>query len=484
MKKFLFSTAFVSLLFLYNVDAFSIAVNHVNNNNHRNHKKLVDVTKNDECSKQASLYPLIMNYHKIDVGGKILSYVWVADNSKGMYDHGVKLDGIFNIKSIGTNPNLGVSYGANLQLQVPAIKTKNFLPAVRGYNRGAQLFVDSSYGNFSFGYQEGVESIMKLDASMIGSGDNSVTWVQYTGLLDINPATINYHVFPGLYSESLFNESYSTALVLTVKDRNFINNLPFRISYQSPNFMGVRFGISYSPLGYDKNLFERVSGYHILDLKLPDSGNQPKNVNLDIRGIVPTDKFEFIGGAYDNILSAGLSYDHSFDSIDFQASIVGEYAASDRQKFDNQQYIAYSYVEDLSAFALGTSITYHNIMLAASYGYLGKSGYLSYFSHPTHPVIKEQKPHYSESGYTYYWNIGAKYIYDKASISAYYFQSNKFHYKFCNFDIGLDYNLSISNRSKGQYKIFANYHYFDIQSRKSAIALNGNVMLLGMKYEF
>ena len=487
MKKFLFPTAFVSLLLLYNVNAFSVTVDGISNS-HRNHKKLVDVTKNDDHFKQASLYPSVMNYHKIDIGGKILSYAWIADNSKEMYDHGVKLDGIFNIKSISTNPNLGISYGANFQLAVPAIKTKKFLPAVKGYNRGAQLFIDSSYGNFSFGYQEGVESIMKLDASMIGSGDNSVTWVQYTGLLDFNKGSINYHVFPGLYSEALFNESYKVSVVLDVEDRNFINNLPFRISYQAPSFMGIRFGISYSPLGYDNSLFEYTYEYSIdgMDFPVPDSQLPHEDLyklldKITIKNIVPS-KVGFVGGSYDNIISAGLSYDHSFDSIDFYASVVGEYAAGNHEKVKKPYYDLYMSTEGLAAFSVGTSVTYRNIMFAASYGYLGKSGYLNYAYDNVSENILVSKQNYSESKCTYYWNIGAKYIYDKASVSAYYFKSNKLDYEFYNFDIGIDYNLSINSRSKGQYKIFANYHYFDITNSK--IALNGNVMLLGMKYEF
>ena len=488
MKKFLFTTAFVSLFLLYNVDAFS--VNDVDDN-HKSNRKLVGVTKSYDQ----------INYHKIDIGGKILSYAWMSDDSKEVYDHGMKLDGILSIKSISVNPKLGIAYGANLQLEVPAIKSKNFIPSVKGYNKGAQLFIDSLYGNFSFGYQEGVESFMKVDASMIESGDNSVTWLQYTGLSDLDK-TVIYHVFPGLYSESLFNESYRNMVFKDIENKSFINYLPFRISYHAPSFMGIRFGVSYSPLGYDINLFEYKNSYVINGIEVPDLSQlngsddvlafikQRRDENLpvilpsiNIKGIVPSDKPEFIGGSYDNIISAGLSYDNSFNDIDFRASIVGEYA-SDRKNLKSS-YVTYQRAEDLAAFAIGASVTYHNIILAASYGYLGKSGYIShiYEKHGQDYQVRELKN--PDSYCTYYWNLGAKYIYDKASVSTYYFKSRKFDYDFYNFDIGVDYNLSPNNISKGQYKIFANYHYFDIKGNKAfKIAYSGNVMLLGMKYEF
>ncbi|MGN7618488.1 MAG: porin [Ehrlichia sp.] len=370
MKKFLFSTAFASLLLLYNVDALSEGIV---DNNRKNHKESIDVVEGD-ASKQTSLYASVGNYHRIDVGGKILSYAWVADNSKDMYDHGARLDGIFNIRSVNTNPKLGISYGANLQLAVPAVKNEGFVPSVKGYNRGAQLFIDSSYGSFSFGYQEGVESVMKVDPSMIESGDNSVTWVQCIGLSDFGKR-VGYHVFPGLYSESLFNERYNESYndsSMWIKDRDFVNNLPFRISYQSPDFMGIKFGISYSPSGYDVDLFE-----HVLPRDyVPKGADALQRANVG--NVVLPDNATFLGGAYDNVISAALSYGYSFNNnVDFQASIAGEYA-SDRETF-KRSYLHHLHAKDLAAFAVGTSVTYGNMVFAASYGYLGSSGYLSVY---------------------------------------------------------------------------------------------------------
>ncbi|CEI85365.1 hypothetical protein DRF75_00545 [Ehrlichia minasensis] len=490
MEKFSFATAFVSFLLLYNVDAFS--VDDIDQD-HKTQQKLVNVIKNSEHVKQVSLYPSMKGYHKIDIGGKILSYAWFTNHSKKIQDHGVKLDGILNIKSINNNADLGIYYGGNFQVAIPAVKNKNFIPSMKAYNRGAQLFVESSYGNLSFGYQEGVESIMKIDASSIGAGDNSIAWLEYTDLSSIN--NIKYQVFPGLYSESVFNRSNSDIIS---KDKDFINNLPFRLSYQSPSFMGVRFGVSYAPTGYDTSLFESVSSHTIKqfkfpplltdemvsELKDPNSFNDaleklsnPSVQDVEVNSIVPA-KIDFVGAHYENIISAGLSYSNSFNDIDFSASIVGEYGSNNVDKL-KKLYNTYSSAEELAAFAVGTSVTYHNAVFAASYGYLGRSGYITAIYPGTVPF----EP-YSKNDYTYYWNIGAKYIYNKASVSTSYFRSNKVGTQFYDFSLGVDYNLSINSNCKGQYKIFGNYHYFNVDNESSKVKHDGNVVLLGVKYEF
>ncbi|AHX03621.1 hypothetical protein ECHHL_0460 [Ehrlichia chaffeensis str. Heartland] len=495
MKKFSFATAFVSFLLLYNVDAFS--VDNIDKN-HENQKKLVNLVKNNEYVKQANLHPSIKSYHRIDLGGKVLSYAWFTNNSEKMQDHGVKLDGVLNIKSINNNSDLGIFYGGNFQLAIPAVKSENFIPSMKAYNRGAQLFVESGYGNLSFGYQEGVESIMKIDASSIGAGDNSIAWLQYTNLSNLD-GKVQYQVFPGLYSESVFNRSNNN--VISIKDKDFVNNLPFRISYQSPNFMGVKFGISYSPTGYDSNLFESVSSYNIKKLTLPPvisadttseiqaNPNDKDNIlynalgkekvqDVTIEGIVPS-KIEFLQARYENIVSAGLSYNHSFNDIDFQASVVGEYGSTDIDKL--KSYSKYPSAENLAAFAIGTSVTYRDVIVAGSYGYLGKSGYINTIYSATEAPLKMFSP---DNQYTYYWNIGAKYVYSNASISTSYFRSNKVNTHFYDFSLGIDYNLSLSSSHKGQYKVFGNYHYFNIDNKNFKVSRDGSVLLLGVKYEF
>ncbi|MGN7618487.1 MAG: hypothetical protein ACTJLM_00285 [Ehrlichia sp.] len=103
---------------------------------------------------------------------------------------------------------------------------------------------------------------------------------------------------------------------------------------------------------------------------------------------------------------------------------------------------------------------------------------------PGSPRDSVFKVHYPDSYCAYYLNFGVRYVYGKASVSAYYFKSNKLHYDFSNFNVGIDYDLSINNKSKGQYKVFANYHYFDVKNSVDSEVTCGNVLLLGMKYDF
>ncbi|QLK50577.1 porin [Ehrlichia ruminantium] len=490
MCKFSLTTAFVSLLLLYNVDAF--AVDNLAKANTNDNKITVNTKKNHSDMKRVVLRKLAKGYHRIELGGQILSYAWCTDNVNQSQKHGVGVSGILNVKSVSENPNLGISYGASLQIGVPAIKDKYFIPTVKAYNRGAQLFIDSSYGNISMGYQEGVDSIMKIDAFTIGSGDNSITWVQNLNILDKDKNLV-YHVFPGLYTESLFNGSESLALLsIQGRGKDFINNLPFRISYQSPSFAGLKVAVSYAPLGYPTSLFEHADrdDYKVDKLTIPPLlgplqektadkkieeivavlGDKIALQDVEMEGLADSGKVKFLGPNYKNIINAGLSYSHSFDSIDFQASVIAEYASNDVEALKKSSYSGPLVpFNGLSGIAVGTSVAYDSVIVAASYGYLGKSG---------QPI--------NVKGNAYYWTLGAKYTYDNASISTSYFRSNNFGNEFQDFGIGIDCNLSANSKYKGQYKVFGNYHRFNVKniSSTSSGSYAGNVLLLGMKYEF
>ncbi|WP_196492730.1 porin [Ehrlichia ruminantium] len=497
MFKFSLTTAFVSLLFLYNANAFAVNNSTKANANVSGNKVIVNAEKNHNGMKRVVLRKLAKGYHRIDLGGQVLSYAWCTDNIAQSQKHGLEVSGIFNIKSISENPNLGISYGASLQIGIPAVKDNYFLPTVKAYNRGAQLFIDSAYGNISAGYQEGIDSIMKIDAFTIGSGDNSTAWTR--NLWESSRVNdLIYYVFPGLYTENLFNgsESISFASVRNL-GRDFVNNLPFRISYQSPSFAGLKVAVSYAPLGYDQSLFENMSqnNYEVDKLTLPPLLSSPLagkvtaedkidevirilsgGMELDdvkMKGVGSLDGVKFFGPNYKNIVNAGLSYSHSFDNIDVQASIIAEYAPSSNVELLKK----YSYsgplipFHALSSVAIGTSVAYDNIIVAGSYGYLGKSG----------------KPKlYSYDKNTYYWTLGAKYTYDNASISTSYFRSSNLGNEFQDFSIGMDCNLSGSSKYKGQYKIYGNYHRFNVKptTLSSQSSYAGNMLLVGMKYEF
>ncbi|ABD44796.1 conserved domain protein [Ehrlichia chaffeensis str. Arkansas] len=204
------------------------------------------------------------------VSGQAISYMWASsDEKKSFYDisgsaddWGMNCDAILRLGAEIKSNDSGVKYGADFQIAIPHVQGKNFEKKA-ALNRGSRIFASTPYGDFSMGYQEGVESMMKIDSSNIVAGDESSSWTQHLrGVLSEKKNALGYTMYPflfsaGLYSENVFrNNDNMTSTVDGSKD--FINNLPFRISYQSPNFMGLRFGFSYSPLGYKFQHFGRT----------------------------------------------------------------------------------------------------------------------------------------------------------------------------------------------------------------------------------
>ncbi|AHX05659.1 gram-negative porin family protein [Ehrlichia chaffeensis str. Liberty] len=204
------------------------------------------------------------------VSGQAISYMWASsDEKKSFYDisgsaddWGMNCDAILRLGAEIKSNDSGVKYGADFQIAIPHVQGKNFEKKA-ALNRGSRIFASTPYGDFSMGYQEGVESMMKIDSSNIVAGDESSSWTQHLrGVLSEKKNALGYTMYPflfsaGLYSENVFrNNDNMTSTVDSSKD--FMNNLPFRISYQSPNFMGLRFGVSYSPLGYKFQHFGRT----------------------------------------------------------------------------------------------------------------------------------------------------------------------------------------------------------------------------------
>ncbi len=125
--------------------------------------------------------------------------------------------------------------------------------AARG--RGAHVFLSSKYGNVKLGYQFGPEALMRLDATRIATVDGAADsdWFRKVNL-EGSAASFPFYVAPRLYTESFSSESEKLSFRMAGKyNKDVMTTLPFRIAYYSPNYMGARFGISYSPR-YDSSL--------------------------------------------------------------------------------------------------------------------------------------------------------------------------------------------------------------------------------------
>ncbi|WP_198138889.1 hypothetical protein [Candidatus Neoehrlichia procyonis] len=504
--------------------------------------------KNSARENYQQLRSAVKNQNsRISVYGNALSYIWVTNNkdysvsdrvisyySKYRYNSnasldswGINNDALLSVSIISKENNDRFVYGAMFQLLMPAMRGRVFYSKLS--NKGIIGFINSPHGDLSFGYQEGIESEMKVDAFNIAAGDQSIGWSRYvSGFFVVHDVSVVNNIpcywSSGLYSENLFRSNGNFIMEDgMLDDRDFINSLPFRISYKSVDIFGLKFGISYSPLGYKEDLLSQrnlriVSAYDNISLgslankdmivntvnsqssrqnnknnKLTVTKGVNYNVTADIKEVdlLSADTKEIVSGlinksvsSYKNIISGAIYYDYKINDVRFITSIVGEYAKSDNSKY----YV----LHDLVGIALGTNIDCGKLKFGAAYGYLGKSGMINYY------YYDNQLLKYVPSGHSYYWDVGISYKYNNLLMSAVYFNSSYGGYNTTtnnllssedkhflrDFSVGFDY--AVYSNNKTHYKLFANYHYFIINQSISAAeyVLQGGIFLSGIKLEF
>ena len=444
------------------------------------------------------------------VNGQVISYMWssldklgkssMTSDISGTHDNwGLTCDAMLRIGAELKSVNSDINYGADFQIVLSSIKERN-VEKKAALNKGSKIFASTSYGDFSIGYQEGVESIMKLDASSIIAGDESNSWAQHIrGALSEKKNALGYRIYPfilspGLYSENVFRNNDNA--VLNSEDyKDFMNNLPLRINYQSPSFVGLRFGVSYAPTGYEFDIFSKefskellhVVYLHIpfgnhMELKKPEGNDsritmdwiskqqqykQKKTLAIlrvnkmrDLYSFFPvftkdlSGKYNvFFGSKYEHILSGSIAFNYDYNDIKFSTSVVGEYAHP-RLYFNAKDYEIYPLSYDLKGLSVGSVINYNNISFASAYGYLGRSGFVEkyYYNNVAYPL-------YERPGNAYYWDVGLSYQYKSYYFSVAYFKSRKSDNVLQDINLGFEYNL-LQRQSKVKCKIFSNYHHY------------------------
>ncbi|MGN7618490.1 MAG: hypothetical protein ACTJLM_00300 [Ehrlichia sp.] len=419
-------SALASLLVLYSHGAFSLQTQSNIFMNDENHKLENDVKcKKEEAGNEISTDHIIVaaphlsldNFAsrkgRIKFTGDAMFYIWNSDNNtkrenvdnrgyridqdlhfycdlgKNCEAVGAQQDSIINIGIESNQDKYGNTYGINL---VSHASDRDFS------NRESKVIVKTPYGNLLLGYQEGVESSMRLDASSIAVGDTHNSWVKHLrGLAPGFASNGSYFIYnfifqPGLYTESMnynycnFISNEILACTIDLIDqkysvissyRKLLSRLPFRLSYQSQSFMGLKFGISYAPFSYNRYLSimnfidkKAMLGSHDR-LAIDESSRSAGRVRLK-NGM----EFYGAGPQYKQIVSGGVSYTYHMDDVKFSTSVIGEYGKNMNDYIiaglfnaDNLKY------DDLQGIAVGLEIDYGKVRFAGAYGYLGTSGF-------------------------------------------------------------------------------------------------------------
>ncbi len=399
-------------------------------------------------------------------------------------DTGMITDAMLHLKAENKNEDLGLLYGADVQLQVPLTEGKGAsqgVNVVRG--RSAHLFLNSKYGDLKLGYQFGPEALMRLDATRIATVDGAAdsNWFRKVNLEGINK-NFPFYVTPRLHTESFSSGSETFSFYMAGKfHKDVMTTLPFRVAYYSPSYMGAKLGIGYSPR-YDSSLFVIENKKHI-------------------------------GPDYEHIVSAGVSYEYDFNkyNVKIKTSMTGEYGLP-RQLNENQlfynEYVEYN---NLIGVNLGVSADYkinedRDIKFATSFAYLGKSDQpknIKKLINGNYQKIEiestignnREKMEESETKFerndksTMYWTTGTGYQYENFYTSLTYFGSkagdgNKLH----DIALGVQYDLS-STCSKSKFVPYAVVHYFmtddkGYKEKLTAASNQGMLFLTGIRFSF
>ncbi|MDE5062558.1 WD0745 family porin [Wolbachia endosymbiont of Drosophila tsacasi] len=403
----------------------------------------------------------------------------IGDYSESM---GMISDAILHLRAENKNEDLALLYGADVQFHVPVTEGKGASQGVHAAKgRSAHVFVNSKYGDLKLGYQFGPEALMRLDATRIATIDGAADsdWFRKVNL-EGSAASFPFYVTPRLYTESFSSESERFSFRMAGKyHKDVMTTLPFRAAYYSPNYMGARFGISYSPR-YDSSLF-----------------------------IVKEDNdIRHVGPDYEHIVSAGASYEYDFSkhNIKVKTSVVGEYGQAKKPNEDKHLYKEFTEYNDLMGVNLGVSADYkinedQGIKFAASFAYLGKSGQPKSIKEygPTAKKYKDTSDNARKSGLTQfntedtmYWTAGAGYQYENIYTSLTYFGSRMNDGDMLHDGaLGVQYDLSPAC-SKSKFVPYAALHYF-MTDEKGALkdqkgtdvpSNQGILLLTGVKFSF
>ncbi|GKS78144.1 hypothetical protein wHma_01510 [Wolbachia pipientis] len=401
-------------------------------------------------------------------GANPIFYEGIGNIGDYSNDMGMIADAILHLRAENKNEDLGLLYGADVQFHVPVTEGKGASQGVyAAKGRSAHVFVNSKYGDVKLGYQFGPEALMRLDATRIATVDAAADsdWFRKVNL-EGSAASFPFYVTPRLYTESFSSESEKFSFRMAGKyNKGVMTTLPFRVAYYSPNYMGARFGISYSPR-YDSGLFT------VKETVSEDKGGK----------IEHKETIKHVGPDYEHIVSAGASYEYDFDkhNIKVKTSAVGEYGFPKQPSKDKHLYKEFVEYNDLMGVNFGVSADYkinedQGVKFAASFAYLGKSGQpkgIKKLIGDTYTEIDSKdatdgkrveglKAQFGKDSIdTMYWTVGAGYQHENIYTSLTYFGS-RMNDKDMLHDgaLGVQYDLSPAC-SKNKFVPYAALHYF------------------------
>lgn len=411
---------------------------------------------------------LALSQEKISVGGALnLQYGYIKLNS----DHPIHLDTNAAIKnknqSLLNNIKINIKfqntinfikYGGSIIFNTDTSQSKSGYIAITDHT---MLFLETKLGRFEIGSNTGAAYALKVNAANFaaatgGIDSDGINWYnnnfkadQLTTQADISDCLFLYS--PNIWSNDIaiykantkFTEQYFYKLYLGGKRRN--SN---KLTYFSPTFSGLRFGISYIP---DSSTFGTT---------LVSATSNKKELG------------------FRNIIQIGIQYAEQLNLINFKAALIGECgkAVYKPSKIAKNKLLAWEF---------GFNAAYMGIIIGGSYGNLGRSGLDRYSANTiisNHNQLTAKK---SSS----YWTAGIGYNFGPFASSLTYLKSQKSindnlqANSLQNLVLGIDYKLFPGFLPYMEIAFFKAHQYNNI-SHGIKRTIKGILLLGGGKLKF
>lgn len=352
----------------------------------------------------------MMNDMSVKIGGNFdghaiteKSDVRRNDMTKNNQDIGFSTDAEVWLEAKSSTAK-GLEYGAHVGISTHANSYKN---ASKGSDRSYLWLDHADLGRMEFGSNNDASEAMRIgaDSVAVGTGGISGAWVQVLSPNMFSATTTvgldNFIISPWNIGDNYMdldfdaNTAVASAQVWNVEKSRKVN-------YYTPKMNGFQLGFSYTPDTENKG--NGVGGV-VANASLPNTTTNGSNGNA----------------ANKNLISAGITWDGKvMNDVMGKFSIVGAYAGTQ----DNANSTT---SKDLEGVDFGAQLHYKDFVAAASYGFLGQTGFQS-----------------AATGVadSYYVTAGLSHKMDKLKTSFSYLFGHKNHNKSNIFSVGTEYSLA------------------------------------------
>lgn len=226
-----------------------------------------------------------------------------------------------HVKAEGKTDN-GLGYGAVIELEadVTADGDGEGLNADKTY-----LFVESGFGRVEMGNNTDAAEALRVDGSSLARATGGIDgdYYDYVDLTGVAGSGLPGGIAPDV--KFIISPNLPTAHAVGITED------ATKISYFTPRFSGVQFGVSYTPDQGDGGTAAGFTGQN--------------------------------NGDYENVFNLGLNYTAQYDQVGVQAAATGEFGESE-----------VAGMEDLEAYNIGALVSFAGFSVAASYGDWQESG--------------------------------------------------------------------------------------------------------------